>query len=100
MIASSVFVAMGKINFQEWMDYTQVLLGIYVGGKALQGSVSAATGAGDAKKMAREAHEENKKLRAALAANDGTAEEAMDEKFGEEDTDPSTSTSPEGEDDA
>lgn len=41
VIAATVLVAVGKITVQEWMDYTEVLLGIYVGGKALQGSAAA-----------------------------------------------------------
>lgn len=41
VIAATVLAAVGKITVQEWMDYTEVLLGIYVGGKAIQGTAAA-----------------------------------------------------------
>ena len=41
VIAATVFVFLGKISAQEWMSYSQVVLGIYVGGKSVQGAVTA-----------------------------------------------------------
>ena len=41
VIASSLMTIAGKLTPQEWMDYTQTLLGIYVGGKTVQGAVAA-----------------------------------------------------------
>lgn len=38
---ATVFVFTNRITVQEWMNYTEVLLAIYVGGKALQGGAAA-----------------------------------------------------------
>jgi hypothetical protein len=54
VIAATVFVFTNRITVQEWMDYTEILLAIYVGGKAVQGAASAFKGGGN---QAREAAE-------------------------------------------
>jgi len=38
---SGVFVLTGKMTVDAWQNYTQWVLGIYVTGKTVQGSVSA-----------------------------------------------------------
>lgn len=40
VIASTVFVLMGKISFPDWQLYTQNVLGIYVVGKTVQGTAA------------------------------------------------------------
>lgn len=45
VIVATVFAFLGRITVDEWMDYTQILLAIYVGGKAVQGA-AAQIGAG------------------------------------------------------
>ncbi len=40
LIAATIFAALGRIDAVQWMDYTQVILGIYVGGKAIQGAAA------------------------------------------------------------
>lgn len=37
MVASTIFVLTGKMAVDVWVEYTQVLLGIYIGGKTIQG---------------------------------------------------------------
>lgn len=41
VVVSAIFVVLGKLPIKDWLDYSQVLLGIYVGGKTVQGSVAA-----------------------------------------------------------
>lgn len=41
VLLSGVFVLTGKMTVDAWQSYTQWILGIYVTGKTLQGSVSA-----------------------------------------------------------
>ncbi len=74
VIASSVLTAMGQMSIDQWMGYTQVMAGIYVGGKSVQGAAAALSGA-------KKANEENEQLRAELAKNDAGADAALDEKF-------------------
>lgn len=40
VVIATVFVFTGRITVQEWMDYTKVLLGIYVAGKTVQGAAA------------------------------------------------------------
>ncbi len=40
MIFSCIFVLMGQMSVQEWTDYTQWILGIYITGKTIQGAVA------------------------------------------------------------
>lgn len=41
VLLSGVFVLTGKMSVDAWQNYTQWVLGIYVTGKTVQGSVSA-----------------------------------------------------------
>jgi len=75
---STVFVFLDKITVAQWMSYTQVLLGIYVGGKAIQGAAAAVSG-GQAE--AAQAKAELIKMRAALDNNDAAADAALADKF-------------------
>lgn len=89
VVASSVMAVTGQLTPQEWMAYTQTLLGIYVGGKTLQGAASALAGRAQANDDAAKAglSDLNKKL----ADNDAAADAAVDEKFPDKDeeaTDP------------
>jgi len=90
VIASTVMVALGKMTVAEWQSYTQVLLGIYVGGKTIQGGISAATGHKAAKEEARaqaddakSARKELSKLKHELKVSDSEADDAIEEKFGD-----------------
>lgn len=42
-IAATVFVILDKMSVDQWIDYTQIVLGIYVAGKTTQGAVNAIT---------------------------------------------------------
>jgi hypothetical protein len=97
VIAASAMVVVGKLTPQEWMDYTQTLLGIYVGGKTVQGAIASLGGkeagkvAAEAKQNETEAVEKLEELRRWIAANDAEADAAIAAKFGdpsEEPTDP------------
>lgn len=77
VIAATVMVILGKMTIQEWTSYTEILAGIYVGGKAIQGAASQVSGARGAKA-------ELASIKAALASNDSAADAAVAEKFGGE----------------
>lgn len=89
-IGASVMVATGQITPEEWMAYTQTLLGIYVGGKTAQGAVSAIAGrtqsgeARKAKESEKRARAELKVLKEKIGGNDALADAALDEKFGDD----------------
>jgi hypothetical protein len=40
IIGSTVLAALDKITPQQWLDYTQIILGIYVVGKTVQGAAA------------------------------------------------------------
>ena len=40
-IGATVLTALGQMTIDQWMGYTQIILGIYVGGKTLQGAATA-----------------------------------------------------------
>lgn len=90
VIASSVMVATGQITPEQWMAYTQTLLGIYVGGKTAQGAVAAFTGrtqSGEtrkAKESEKRALAELGDLKSKISSNDEAADAAVDAKFGDE----------------
>ena len=89
VVASSVMVATGQITPEQWMQYTQMLLGIYVGGKTAQGAVAAITGrsqsdeARKAKAREKAAKAELKELKKSLSGNDSAADLALGKKFGD-----------------
>lgn len=92
VLASSAMVAIGKISPTEWMAYTQTLLGIYVAGKTVQGGVAAHAGA-KASTLAAQADADQARadlasLKQVIGENDAAAAAALEEKFGEEPTDP------------
>lgn len=39
-VAATVFVFLDKMSVDEWVEYTTWVLGIYVGGKTIQGAVT------------------------------------------------------------
>lgn len=41
LIGATVLAALGTISGSDWMGYTQVIFGFYVGGKTIQGAVAA-----------------------------------------------------------
>lgn len=40
LAAVTVLVVVGKITIDEWMAYTQVIVAVYIGGKAVQGAAA------------------------------------------------------------
>lgn len=91
MVGATAMVALGKMSVPEWQEYTLWLLGIYTGGKTIQGTIASATGQKAAKEEARahesdakEARKELKKLQADLSDSDSEADSAVEEKFGSE----------------
>jgi len=84
IIAATVLVILNKLSIPEWLEYTQVLAGIYVGGKAIQGAASAVASGSAAKAEAAAVHVELAKLRTAIAGSDAAADAALAEKFDEE----------------
>lgn len=85
VLASSVMVITGELTPQEWMAYTQTVLGIYIGGKTVQGAVSTLSG----RSQGDRAKENEKQARAGIeafdkiiSANDAAADAAIDAKFG------------------
>lgn len=86
VVASSVMVFTGEITAHEWMEYTKTLLGIYVGGKTLQGAANVFAHR-DGEKAKAQANEQQAKqelegLKGKLESNDSAAETAMAQKFG------------------
>jgi hypothetical protein len=74
--ASSILAALGHMPIDDWQSYTLTCLGIYTGGKTLQG---AAAKLAEAKK----APEQSAALRNRLVDNDAKADAALDAKFGD-----------------
>lgn len=93
VLASSVMVLTGELTPQEWMAYTQTLLGIYVGGKTAQGIASAMSGrkqseeAKAAKENEAQALASLETLKEEIANNDSAADDAVDAKFGKKNQD-------------
>lgn len=75
VVVVTIFVFTNKITVQEWMDYTKVLLGIYVAGKAVQGGASAFA---NGKKPDLDALADELTIR--LLANDNEADKELDGK--------------------
>lgn len=71
IIAASALAGLDKMSVAQWMDYTTLLAGFYIGGKTVQGAASAISSARDAKA-------ELAVLKASLAANDDEADAAAD----------------------
>ncbi|UCC72059.1 MAG: hypothetical protein JSV86_17075 [Gemmatimonadota bacterium] len=84
ILAATVLVILDRLSIQEWMEYTQVLAGIYVGGKALQGAASSVGGGKQIKAETAAIKMELAELRTAIASNDAAADTALEEKFEEE----------------
>jgi hypothetical protein len=40
VIASMILLLLDRITAEQWMNYTQVLLGVYVSGKTIQGAAT------------------------------------------------------------
>lgn len=76
VICATVLVGLGHMTVKEWQDYTMVIAGIYVGGKTLQGAVTAISEA----KVAAAAHEASAAAdtRAAAADELATVTKAME----------------------
>jgi hypothetical protein len=84
VLAASAMAMTGQITTEQWMDYTQTLLGIYIGGKTVQGAVSTIAGrktAELAEQNKARASESLRQLSADVASNDARAVAALDEKF-------------------
>lgn len=84
LAGATAFVFTGKITVQEWMDFSKWVLGIYVGGKAIQGAASQFSG--------RPVKAEIERLDQRLSDNDKLVDELVDKVFPddedeEEDTD-------------
>jgi len=78
LIIATVFVFTGKITYQQWMDFAEVITGIYVGGKTIHGA-AVAMSAGKAG-----GKDEVEALKARLAATDAAADAALKKKFAKE----------------
>jgi hypothetical protein len=51
-IGATVMVFLDRLTADQWMAYTQVIAGIYVGGKAIQGAASEMRRSSEAKALA------------------------------------------------
>jgi hypothetical protein len=89
VVASSAMVFTGDITPQEWMEYTKMVLGIYVGGKTVQGAVSQLAGRNGAVEAAKAKETEVaataslEVLTEKVSGNDAAADKALDDKFGD-----------------
>lgn len=77
LIIATVFVFTGRITEQEWMDFSMMITGIYVGGKSIHG---AAVALGNGKN--------GKTIADAVAGNDAAADAALEAGFGGNDGEP------------
>lgn len=90
VLASSIMVLTGELTTEQWMSYTQNLLGIYVSGKTIQGVAAAVTGrtqSGEtrkAKENENQARAELDTLKKQIAGNDAAADAALGKKFGDD----------------
>jgi len=74
LIGVTVFVFLGRVTEQEWMEYSLYMAGIYTGGKAVQGGAAQIAG-GNA------ARAELAELQEMILENDASADAALDERF-------------------
>lgn len=81
LVIATIFVFLDRITEQQWMDYSALLVGIYVGGKTIQGGASVLVNSKQLKAEAEAAKVEAEKLRSSIAENDATADAALKKKF-------------------
>lgn len=100
VLASSIMVLTGELTPEQWMSYTQNLLGIYVSGKTIQGVAAAVTGrtqSGEtrkAKENEKQARAELDTLKKQIGGNDAAADVALGKKFGDDLADPHLDNDP------
>lgn len=80
MIVISVLVVMGKITVEQYIEYMTYLVGIYTGGKAIQGA-GAAIGNSSNKAFVAEVKADIETLKSKIGSNDAAADAALEEKF-------------------
>jgi len=80
MIVISVLVIMGKIEIEQYIEYMTYLVGIYTGGKAIQGA-GAAIGNNANKALVAEVKADIETLKSRLSSNDAAADAALEAKF-------------------
>jgi hypothetical protein len=85
IIAATVLTALGKLTVMQWIDYTEVMAGIYVGGKAIQGAASAVASSKTA--VNAQAATAAATLATALATNDAAADATLADKFKSDESD-------------
>lgn len=85
IIAASVLTALGKMTIDQWINYSQLMAGIYVGGKSIQGAASVLSNAKTHRIVAEAAMIELEEMRAALGENDDAADAAAAAKPSEND---------------
>lgn len=81
IIAATVLAAVGRMSVAVWVNYTEVLAAIYVGGKTIHGSASVFA---DAMKVKKADSESDRALRAigeSLKATDAKADAELAKKF-------------------
>ncbi len=81
LVIATVFVFTGRITEQEWMGFAEIIVGIYIGGKAVQGAAAAVSSGSQHKAEAEKAKVELVKMKLALKTNDAAADAALAEKF-------------------
>jgi HPt (histidine-containing phosphotransfer) domain-containing protein len=80
MLGASGMLIAGELDAQQWIDFTQVMVGIYVGGKTVQGSAAAFS---SSRQVAGAAREEQKLLEEKLAKNDAQIDKLVAEMANE-----------------
>lgn len=86
MIVLSVLVILGKITVDQYIEYMTYLVGIYTGGKAIQGA-GAAIGDSKSKALSNEAKAAVEALKSAVSSNDAAVDAALEEKFKKSESD-------------
>jgi hypothetical protein len=81
LVIATVFVFIGRITEQQWMDFAVLLSGIYVGGKALHGGAAVIANGKQLKAEVEAAKAEAKTLRDSIANNDSAIDAALNAKF-------------------
>ena len=82
MIVISVLVIMGKIEIEQYIEYMTYLVGIYTGGKAIQGAGAAIGNTNNANKaLVAEVKADIETLKSRLSSNDAAADTALEAKF-------------------
>jgi len=85
LLIATLFVFLGRITEEQWMDFAVLMAGIYTGGKAIHGGAAAIANGKKLQAEVQAAKAETETLRASISSNDDAADAALEAKFADKD---------------